>query len=61
MCPLGSFAWSSPLLPEWLEQVTVRNILLRGDHVDVRVSRAAGQTAVTTLSRTGELRVASIS
>jgi hypothetical protein len=28
-----------PLLPEWLEQVTVRGITLCGDQVDVRVSR----------------------
>ena len=50
-----------PLLPEWLEQVTVRGITLCGDQVDVRVSRGAGQIAVTALSRTGDLRVVSIS
>jgi glycogen debranching enzyme len=50
-----------PMLPEWLEQITVRGLTLCGDEVDLRVSRAAGQIAVTTLSRTGDLRVASIS
>ena len=50
-----------PTLPEWLEHVTVRHIPLCGDQVDVRVSRAAGQIAVTTLNRIGEVRVASIS
>ena len=50
-----------PVLPEWLDQVTLRGISLGADDVDVRISRAVGQIAVTTLSRTGELRVVSIS
>jgi hypothetical protein len=36
-------------------------IPLCGDQVDVRVSRAAGQIAVTTLNRIGQVRVASVS
>lgn len=48
------------MLPEWLERVTLRGITVCGDQVDLRVSHGAGQIAVTALSRTGQLRVVSV-
>src|SRR6185437_10439882 len=50
-----------PVLPDWLERVTIRDIMLCGDRVDLQVNKDEGQIAVTALTRTGQLRVASIS
>ena len=49
-----------PVLPEWLEEVTLRGLVLCGDRVDVSLRRRDGDVAVSVLARTGALRVVSI-
>ena len=53
--------FEQPVLPEWLDHVTLRGIALCGSRIDVQLRRAAGEIAPTVLSPRGELRVVSIS
>jgi glycogen debranching enzyme len=50
-----------PVMPEWLEQVSLRGISLCGHQLDVQLHRGSGEVAATVLGRTGPLRVVSIS
>ena len=50
-----------PVMPEWLEQVSLRGISLCGHQLDVQLYRGSGEVAATVLGRTGPLRVVSIS
>ena len=50
-----------PMMPEWLEQVSLRGISLCGHQLDVQLYRGSGEVAATVLGRTGPLRVVSIS
>ena len=50
-----------PMMPEWLEQVSLRGISLCGHQLDVQLHRGSGEVAATVLGRTGPLRVVSIS
>jgi glycogen debranching enzyme len=57
--PGKAVRFERPVLPEWLEKVTLRGITLCGDRVDLQLRRVAGEVAATVLARTGTLRVVS--
>jgi glycogen debranching enzyme len=53
--------FDQPVLPEWLERVTLQGLALCGGRVDVQLHRGAGEISATVLARAGGLRVVSIS
>ena len=45
-----------PLLPDFIEDLTLRRLALRGSSLDVRLDRANAEVAVHVLARRGEIR-----
>lgn len=50
-----------PVLPQWLEEVNLRGIHLRGERVDVSLRRRDGEVLAGVPARTGDVRVVSVS
>jgi glycogen debranching enzyme/glycosyltransferase involved in cell wall biosynthesis len=46
-----------PVLPDFLNSLTIRGLSLQGGSVDLSVSRAGSEVAVTVLERRGDIRV----
>lgn len=56
--------FEQPVLPDWLDRVTIRGLMLCGERVDVNLSRReghAGEVAASVLARSGDVRVVSVS
>ncbi|HEY8520941.1 MAG TPA: amylo-alpha-1,6-glucosidase [Gammaproteobacteria bacterium] len=49
-----------PVLPSWLQEVTLRGIQLCGQRVDVTLRRRDGEVLAGVLARTGDVRVVSV-
>ncbi len=47
-----------PQLPDFLDEVILRRLVLPSGQVDVAITRSAGEVTVTTLKRTGDVRIA---
>jgi glycogen debranching enzyme len=52
----GVVIFDEPVLPDFVEDATLRQLLLGGGHLDVRLHRVNTEVAVTVLGRTGRLR-----
>ena len=55
--PEGStILFDEPVLPDFVEDATLRQLSLRGARLDVRVARVAAEVAVHVISRSGQIR-----
>jgi hypothetical protein len=50
-----------PVLPQWLQEVTLRGIDRRGERIDVSLRRRGGEVLAGAPARTGDVRVVSVS
>jgi hypothetical protein len=49
------------VLPQWLQEVTLRGSDLRGERIDVSLRRRGGEVLAGAPARTGDVRVVSVS
>lgn len=46
-----------PTLPDWLKLVTVKNMVVGGEHISIEFKRVNGTTTFDTIGKTGKIRV----
>ena len=52
----GMITFDEPVLPDFVDDLTLRQLCLKAGRLDVRLARVASEVAVHVLARRGQLR-----